>query len=104
MMMIEINDENFKEISESDLSLIKVGADWCGPCRMMKPTIIEISNDYEGRVIVGDINADNKLDSISELNIRSIPTLLMFKKGELVEKVTGVVSKSQIEDMIETHL
>lgn len=102
--MIEVNDENFKEVSESDLSLIKVGAEWCGPCRMIKPTIEEISNDYEGRVIVGDINADDKIESISEFNIRSIPTILMFKKGELVEKVTGMVSKSQIEDMIETHL
>lgn len=103
--MIEINDKNFKEIvDDSDLSLIKVGAEWCGPCRMIKPIIEEISDDYEDRVIIGDINADDKLESISEYNIRSIPTILMFKKGELVEKVTGIVSKNQLEDMIETHL
>jgi thioredoxin 1 len=102
--MIQVNDDNFNEVKESDLSLVKVGAEWCGPCRMIKPTIEEISNDYEGRLVVGDVNVDDKIESISEFNIKSIPTILMFKKGELVEKVTGMVSKTQLEDMIKTHL
>jgi len=99
----ELNEENFKEFTENDLALVDIWAPWCGPCRMISPIVDEISNEYQGRLSVGKMNADDNRDTVSELGIRSIPTLLLYKNGEIVDRLVGGVNKQKIVDLIEQY-
>lgn len=100
----ELNEENFKTFSENDLVLVDIWAPWCGPCKMISPIVDEISNDFQGRLSVGKMNADDNRDIVSELGIRSIPTLLLYKNGEIVDRLVGGVNKQKIVDLIEQYI
>ncbi len=101
-MAIHFTDENFnQEVLSSDIPvLVDFYADWCGPCKMLAPTIEALAAEYEGKVKIGKLNVDNAPDTAQNYGIMSIPTLLYIKNGEVVNKSIGVVSKSEIEQVL----
>ena len=84
--------------------LVDFWAEWCGPCRMMTPTVDAIATDYAGRVKVGKVNVDENGGTAMRYNIRGIPTLLLFKGGQIVEQKVGAVGKTDVQKMLEAHL
>ena len=103
VMALNINDNEFKkEVIESNIPvLVDFWAPWCGPCRMIAPTIEEISNEYEGKIKVVKINTDENPQTASEYQISAIPTLLFFKSGKVVKEIVGVVPKEEIKKIID---
>lgn len=100
-MEITITSENFEqEVLKSDLPvLIDFWATWCGPCMMLAPIIEEIAEEYQGKIKVGKINVDEQGPLAMQFGIQSIPTLLYFKGGKLVDTKIGYCTKAQIEQM-----
>jgi thioredoxin 1 len=101
-MAIEVTDSNFdSEVLKCDLPvLVDFWAPWCGPCRAMGPIIDELGQEFTGQVKICKMNVDENSASPSKFGIRAIPTLILFKNGEVVDQTTGAVSKSSIKDMI----
>ena len=92
---IVINDANFDEIINSEKPvLVDFWAEWCGPCKMIGPVVEELAGDYEGRAVVGKLNVDENPSVTARFGVRSIPTLLVFKGGQVVDKQVGAVPKS----------
>ena len=104
--IVEVVDSVFdKEVMESEIPvLVDFWAPWCGPCRALSPVIEEISNDYEGSVKVGKVNVDENPQTTMKFSIRSIPTLIVFKNGEVAEQIVGAVPKSEIEKVLNKTL
>jgi thioredoxin 1 len=105
-MALEITDSNFEELvlkSEKPV-MVDFWAAWCGPCRMVGPIIDEISNDYDGKAIVGKLDVDAHQDYASKFGVRNIPTVLLFDKGELVGRQVGVAPKKAYSDAIDAVL
>ena len=102
MAEIKISESNFdSEVIGSDIPvLVDFWADWCGPCKMLAPVLSEIAEGYEGRVKVGKVNVDEEPELAGRFRIASIPTLLLFKNGELVDSSVGVRPKAMIEAML----
>ena len=105
-MAIEINDANFDElVLKSDKPvLVDFWAEWCGPCRMVGPVVEELSKDYDGRAVVGKVDVDSNPGISMKYGIRNIPTLLIFKGGEIVDKQVGAVPKSVLAGKLEGQL
>lgn len=105
-MAIVVNDSNFEEIvlkSEKPV-VVDFGAEWCGPCKMIAPIIEELSNDYEGRVVVGKVDVDESSEVAGKYGIRNIPTVLFFKGGEIVDKNVGGTTKKVLSEKIDAML
>ena len=98
MAEITLTQENFEdEVINSDIPvLVDFWATWCGPCKMIAPIVEEIEEEYEGKIKVGKVNVDDEGDLASEYRIASIPTLLIFKNGEIVHTLVGYRPKEQI--------
>ena len=105
-MALELTDSNFEEIVlKSDKPvLVDFWAEWCGPCRMVGPVIDELSEDFEGKAIIGKLDVDSNQISASKYGVRSIPTVLLFKDGEMISKQVGVAPKQTYEDAINSAL
>ncbi len=103
---MEFTDQNFDlEVLKSDKPvLVDFWAEWCAPCRMIAPTVEAIANEYASRAKVGKLNVDENLSVPSRYNIRGIPTLLLFKNGQIQEQVVGATSKDVIMKLLERHL
>lgn len=99
---IELTDANFEsEVLQSDVPvLVDFWADWCAPCRAIAPAVEEIADEYEGKAKVGKLDVDNNQQVAMEYGIRSIPTLLIFKNGEVAEQIIGAVPKTQLSSKL----
>lgn len=105
-MALEFTEANFDELAlQSDKPvLVDFWAEWCGPCRMVGPIVEEISNDYEGKAIVGKVNVDENPGISTKYGIRNIPTILFLKNGEVVDKSVGAVPKNILTDKLDSHI
>ena len=105
-MALELTDANFKEkVLDSDkIALVDFWAEWCGPCRMIGPVVEELYKEYDGKAVIGKVNVDENSDVSSKYGIRSIPTILFFKNGEIVDKQIGVAPKNVLKEKIDKHI
>ncbi len=105
-MAIELTDANFEElVLKSDKPvLVDFWAEWCGPCRMVGPIVEELSHDFDGIAIVGKVDVDSNPNTSMNYGIRNIPTILIFKNGEIVDKQVGAVPKSVLAGKIQAQL
>jgi len=102
---LEITDSNFNNvISKNKTVLVDFWAEWCGPCRMIGPVIEELANEYEGKAIIGKLDIDSNQESSVKYGVRSIPTILTFKDGEIVDRQVGVVPKEILKNVIDSQL
>ncbi|NLX80553.1 MAG: thioredoxin [Proteiniphilum sp.] len=101
-MALQITDATLDNVLATDkLVIIDFWAEWCGPCKMVGPIIDQISDEYEGKVVVGKVDVDNNDEATSKYGIRNIPTILYIKNGEIVDKVVGAGSKATFVQKIE---
>jgi len=103
---LHFTDQDFdKEVLNSDVPvLVDFWAEWCGPCRMMTPTVDALATEYVGRIKVGKLNVDESGGTAMRYNIRGIPTLLLFKGGQIVAQKVGAAGKTDVQKMIDAHL
>ncbi|MBS1271761.1 MAG: Thioredoxin 1 [Candidatus Marinimicrobia bacterium] len=101
---IELTDDNFDhEVKESDVPvLVDFWADWCAPCKAIAPAVEEIADEYQGKAKVGNLDVDNNQQTAVNYGIRSIPTLLIFKNGEVAEQIVGTVPKAQLTKKLDS--
>ena len=104
--ILEFSDQNFEqEVLGSDKPvLVDFWAEWCAPCRMIAPAVEAIAGEYAGRAKVGKLNVDENQSVTSRYNIRSIPTLLVFKNGEIKEQIVGTTSKNNLAKLLDKNL
>ena len=102
MLEINLNNENFEtEVLNSEIPvLVDFWASWCGPCKMLAPVIAEIAEEYEGKVKVGKVNIDEFAQLAIKYGVASIPTVILFKDGQAVDKSVGFVPKANLEAML----
>jgi thioredoxin 1 len=102
---IEITDANFEKIIATDKPiLVDFWAEWCGPCKMIGPVVEELANDFDGKAVVGKLDVDNNPAVSSKFGIRSIPTLLVIKNGQVVDKQVGAVPKNILFEKLNAHV
>jgi thioredoxin 1 len=103
-----VTDNSFQveviDASNSQPVMVDFWAEWCRPCHMLAPTVAEIAQDYAGRLKVVKLNVDENVNSAGRFNIRGIPTLLIFKGGQVAEQIVGAVPKDQISKTVDRHL
>lgn len=105
---IELTDDSFEEEvlnAESDKPvLVDFWAEWCGPCKMVGPVVEELAGEFEGKAKVGKVDVDSNPETSTKYGIRSIPSLLIFKDGEVVDQIVGAVPKSQLKKQLEAQI
>ena len=103
---IEFTDDNFQnEVLQADQPvLVDFWAEWCGPCKMIAPAIEDLAASYDGKVKISKLDVDNNIQTAGAFNVRSIPSLLIFKGGEVVDTIIGAVPKSEISRRLDSVL
>ena len=103
---IAVTDATFDEevLKSNEPVLVDFWAEWCGPCRMIAPAVEELASEYEGKAKVAKVDVDNNPEISIKYNIRSIPTLLIFKKGEIVDQIIGAVPKTHLKKQLEAQI
>src|SRR5688572_6033769 len=102
---VELTDANFDEALKSDKPvLVDFWAEWCGPCKMIGPLVEELAGDYEGKAVIAKLNVDENPQITARFGVRSIPTLLVFKDGQVVDKQIGAVPKSVLASKLEAQV
>lgn len=97
---IELNNNNFDETVNEGVSLVDFWAPWCGPCRMLSPVIDELAADFDGKAKICKVNSDEEQDLAVKYGVRSIPTILFMKDGEVVDTMIGAASKQAFTDKL----
>jgi len=104
-MALEITDANFDETIATDKPvLVDFWAEWCGPCRMIGPIVEELAGEYGDKAVIGKVNVDLNPNTAAKFGIRSIPTLLVFKNGEVVDKQVGATNKAALAGKIDAQM
>lgn len=101
---INFTNDNFEASTQNGVSVVDFWAPWCGPCRMVAPVIEELATEYKGRAVIGKVNTDEEGDLAVKFGIRSIPTILFFKDGKLVDQMVGAASKQAFAQKIDALL
>ena len=101
---VELNSSNFDSTIANGVTLVDFWAPWCGPCRMIAPIIEELAEDFEGKATIAKVNTDEEQDIAIKYGIRSIPTLLFFKDGQVVDQMIGAAGKNVIADKLDALL
>jgi thioredoxin 1 len=102
---LELNDTNFDEAINGDKPvLVDFWAEWCGPCKMIGPVVEELAGDYEGKAVIAKLNVDENPQVTARFGVRSIPTLLVFKNGQVVDKQVGAVPKSVLSQKLQAQV
>jgi thioredoxin 1 len=99
-----LTDSNFDQEIKSGVTLVDFWAEWCGPCRRIAPIVEQLAGEYEGRATVAKLNVDENPNVPGRFMIRGIPTLLLFKNGQLADTIVGLASRDDIARMIDKHL
>ncbi len=103
-MAFEFTDSNFGDSVKEGVTVVDFWAEWCGPCRMVGPIIEELATDYENKALIGKVNVDDNPEISMKYGIRSIPTILFLKNGEVVDKQVGVTTKKNLADKIDAAI
>jgi thioredoxin 1 len=105
-MAFEFTDSNFGEsaLAENKTAVVDFWAEWCGPCRIVGPVIDQLSKEFDGKVTIGKLNVDHNPNVTTQYGVRSIPTILFLKNGEVAYKHVGVATKATLEGLIQQHL
>lgn len=105
-MAYEFTDATFQTevIGNEQVTVVDLWAEWCGPCKMMTPVIEELSTEYAGKAVIGKLNVDDNPEVPMNYNVRGIPTFLIFKNGELKDKIVGATTKQALKDKIEAYM
>lgn len=105
-MAFQLTDANFKEniLDKKGIALVDFWAEWCGPCKMIGPVIEELANDYEGKALIAKVDVDENAELSQKFAVRSIPTILILKDGEIVDKHVGFATKQALAEKLEAQL
>lgn len=101
---VELTPSTYEDFIKNEYVLVDVWAPWCGPCRQISPIVDQISLEFMEQLQVGKLNADENRDILVELGVRNIPTLILFKNGEIIERSTGMTTKEKLAELINNHL
>jgi thioredoxin 1 len=105
-MAYEFSDASFQtEVLDNEkVTLVDLWAEWCGPCKMMGPVVEELATEFEGKAVIGKLNVDDNPEVPTQYNVRGIPTFLIFKNGEVIDKIVGATTKQVLKERIEAHI
>jgi thioredoxin 1 len=105
-MAVELTDQNFEQeaLNSEKPVMIDFWAEWCGPCKTIAPVVDELSQDYDGKAVIGKVDVDNNPQIAAKFGIRNIPTILFLKNGEVVDKSVGAVSKDVLQQKLDQQL
>ena len=103
-MAVALTKDNFNQSIESGVTLVDFWAPWCGPCKMQLPIVEELSTELQGTAVIGKINVDEEPELASQFGVMSIPTLILFKDGQPVDKMVGLQSKDALKNKIQGQI